>query len=79
MEQKLTDKYKKIFPVLNEKQRRFVAASDAEFMGRGGIVKVSKASGMSRSTIRIAMKELQSDSIAEEGPIRKAGGGRKTL
>lgn len=41
MELKLADKYKKIFPLLNEKQRRLVAASDAEFIGRGGIVKVS--------------------------------------
>ncbi len=67
MELKLADKYKKIFPLLNEKQRRLVAASDAEFIGRGGIVKVSQASGMSRSTISIGMKELQSGSIAEKG------------
>ena len=65
MELKLADKYKKIFPLLNEKQRRLVAASDAEFIGRGGIVKVSQASGMSRSTISIGMKELQSGSIAD--------------
>ena len=79
MELKLADKYKKIFPLLNEKQRRLVAASDAEFIGRGGIVKVSQASGMSRSTISIGMKELQSGSIAEKGRSRKTGGGRKTL
>jgi len=79
MESKLAVKYKKIFPLLNEKQRRLVAASDAEFIGRGGIVKVSQASGMSRSTINIGMKELQSGSIAEKERSRKAGGGRKTL
>ncbi len=80
MELKLADKYRKIFPLLNEKQRRLVAASsDAKFIGRGGIVKVSQASGMSRSTISIGMKELQSGSIADKGRSRKTGGGRKTL
>lgn len=79
MESKLAVKYKRIFPMLNEKQRRLVAASDAEFIGRGGIVKVSQASGMSRSTINIGMKELQSGSIAGKERSRKVGGGRKTL
>jgi len=76
---KLLVKYKKIFPILSERQRRIVAASDAEYMGRGGIVAVSRASGMSRSTIGIGMKELQSGTIVEKERIRKEGGGRKTL
>ncbi len=76
---KLSNKYKKIFPILSESQRRIVAASDAEFIGRGGIVAVSKASGMSRSTITIGMKELQSGSFVDSGRIRKIGGGRKSL
>jgi len=79
METKLSVKYAKIFPMLSERQRRMVAASDAEFIGRGGIVAVSKASGMSRSTITIGMKELQSGAIGESKRIRKEGGGRKTL
>lgn len=79
MEAKLKLKYKRIFPILSERQRRIVAASDAEFLGRGGIVAVSKASGMSRSTITIGMRELQSDVIVEKEVVRKEGGGRKTL
>jgi transposase len=79
METKLSVKYAKIFPMLSERQRRMVAASDAEFIGRGGIVAVSRASGMSRSTITIGMKELQSGIITESKRIRKEGGGRKTL
>lgn len=79
MENKLSNKYKKIFPILSESQRRIVAASDAEFLGRGGIVAVSKASGMSRSTITIGMKELQSGSFVDSGRSRKKGGGRKSL
>jgi hypothetical protein len=79
MENKLSTKYKKIFPILSESQRRIVAASDAEFIGRGGIVAVSKASGMSRSTITIGIKELQSGSFVDSGRSRKKGGGRKAL
>ena len=79
MEEKLASKYKKIFPMLTESQRRLVAASDAEYLGRGGIVAVSKASGMSRSTITIGIKELQSGTFPDIGRNRKTGGGRKTL
>lgn len=79
MEAKLAVKYKKIFPMLTERQRRMVAASDAEYLGHGGIVAVSKASGMSRSTITIGMRELESGTLVENERIRKEGGGRKTL
>ena len=79
MENKLAIKYEKIFPLLTESQRRLVAASDAEFLGHGGIVAVSKASGMSRSTITIGMKELQTGNFLNTGRDRRKGGGRKAL
>ena len=79
MENKLASKYEKIFPMLSEGQRRLVAAADAEYLGRGGIVAVSKASGMSRSTITIGIKELQSGNLVEVGRNRRSGGGRKRL
>ncbi len=73
-------KYKKILPHLNEKQTRIVLAADAESMGRGGLSKVSKLSGISRVTLNIGIKELASLSSKEIKPderIRKEGGGRK--
>lgn len=74
----LEDKYRSVFPYLNEKQRRLVAAGDALVLGRGGISKVSKTSGMSRPTIYQGIKDLlrveKSDDI-----IRTGGGGRKKL
>ena len=79
MENKLSIKYEKIFPILTESQRRLVAASDAEYLGYGGIVAVSKASGMSRSTITIGIKELQSGTFTDSNLIRRKGGGRKSL
>jgi hypothetical protein len=79
MEKKLAVKYEKIFPILTESQRRIIAAADAEFIGRGGTVIVSKASGMSRSTIAIGMQELKTGVVDFSTRIRKAGAGRKTL
>lgn len=73
-------KYKKILPFLNEKQTRIVLAAEAESMGRGGLSKVSKLSGISRVTLNMGIKELASLSTKELGSnerIRKEGGGRK--
>ena len=57
-EKNLQERYTRLFPYLNEKQRRLVAASDAMTFNRGGISKVSKASTMSRPTITRGIKEL---------------------
>jgi len=73
-------KYEKILPFLNEKQTRIVLAADAESMGRGGLSKVSKLSGISRVTLNIGIKELSSAPSSElrgKDRIRKEGGGRK--
>ena len=81
MNEKLTEKYRKLFPLLNESQRRYVAAADAEFIGHGGITAVSESSGMSRSTITIGMKELNEGNFIDQKKerSRKEGGGRKPL
>jgi len=73
-------KYKKILPYLNEKQTRIVLAADAESMGRGGLSRVSRLSGISRVTLNIGIKELTSKPTTELNTnerIRKEGGGRK--
>jgi|APCry1669188910_1035180.scaffolds.fasta_scaffold45654_1 Rhodopirellula transposase DDE domain len=73
-------KYKKILPYLNEKQTRIVLAAEAESMGRGGLSKVSKLTGISRITLNMGIKELALsatvDTLKNER-IRKSGGGRK--
>jgi len=74
-------KYKKIISLLNEKQRRMVLAADIETMGRGGLSKVSKLSGISRVTLSIGLKEIANISaqhvLSKTERIRKQGGGRK--
>src|SRR5664280_3664378 len=73
-------KYEKVLPLLNEKQKRMLLAAEAESMGRGGLLKVSKLSGVSRVTLNVGMQEITLPPIAANsslmGRIRKEGGGR---
>ena len=61
---------------LNERQRRLVAAADAQMLGRGGIVTMSRVTGLGRTTLHKGLKELKGDAVPPER-VRKAGGGRK--
>ena len=74
----LERKYAQLGPHLNERQRRLVAAADAQLLGRGGISRVSAASGLSRTTIHRGLRELQGDLIPDQR-VREAGGGRKQI
>ena len=72
----LTRKLAAVLPHLNEKQRRLMLAAEARALGRGGISRVALASGVSRPTIRKALRELAGPS-GPAGRIRRSGGGRK--
>lgn len=65
--------------LLNEKDRRLVLAAEAKSLGRGGLSKVSKLSGISRVTLNAGMKELEENLIYTpvKSKNRKEGGGRK--
>lgn len=77
-ERVLEVKYRSLFGHLNERQRRLVAAADAEQLGRGGVSRISRASGLSRPTIHKGLRELRQDPLAA-GRIRRPGGGRKCV
>ena len=77
-EEELKEKYKSLFPHLNERQRRIVAAADARESERGGITAVAVASGLSRPTIHKGIKELRQKPLPPER-IRQSGGGRKKV
>lgn len=66
-----------MFPILDERQRRLMAASEAREYGRGGISFVASVTGMSRQTITTGLQELGVDKV--KGRIRNKGGGRKKL
>lgn len=76
----ITKKLEILGPHLDERLRRIWAAAEALSLGRGGISAVSAATGISRTTIRTGITEIQSGEAAEvDGRVRKPGGGRKRL
>ena len=73
----------RVLSTLNEMQARLFLAQRALELGRGGISKVSRLTGMSRPAIYRGMAELRSNrewkSSPEPSRIRRAGGGRNAL
>ncbi len=75
----------KTLPLLDEDQRRKVAALEAEALGRNGVEEIHELTGMSKTTLYRGLKEtadLAADpkarpASAGERRIRKEGGGRK--
>jgi hypothetical protein len=74
----LRNKFSSIWPHLNERTRRMVAAGEALGLGYGGISRVSRACGLSRVTITKGIQELRAEPLAA-GRIRRPGAGRPKL
>ena len=70
-------KFESLACALDERSRRLWAATEAKAIGHGGIALVSRATGVSYSTIVRGLKELESGLLPEPGRIRRPGGGRK--
>jgi transposase len=67
-----------LLPHLNERQRRFLLAAEARELGHGGIRAVSRAAGVSETTVRKGIAELAEESTPfPAGRIRRPGGGRR--
>src|SRR6202050_1958479 len=73
--------FRKVLGTLNEAQRRRVVGREALRHGRGGIQRMVEASGLSKPTILRGIRELHGTRklIAEEGRVRKPGGGRNPV
>lgn len=67
-----------VTPHLDERQRRILAGAQARALGRGGIVAVAEATGMSRSTVQAAVAEIDAG-VEVSDRVRRAGGGRPKL
>src|SRR6266850_7365125 len=76
--QGLVAKLGRVWPHLNERGRRMVAATEAVELGYGGVSVVSRACGLSRVTITQGIRELD-EAPLPDGRVRRAGGGRKPL
>jgi transposase len=81
MLQTIRRKYASVQKVLHERGRRIWAAAEAQQLGWGGISLVEKAIGMSHTTIRRGLREIQSGKVNDLFPeqSRLQGGGRKKL
>ena len=72
-------RFELIGAMLDERQRRCLAAAEALVIGRGGVSAVARATGMARGTIQAGVVELSQPKKKRltPGRIRKPGGGRK--
>lgn len=83
-ESTIQQKYDRLKPYFNEASLRAWAASEALSLGHGGITSVSRATGLSRTTIHAGVAELRqphpsNSSESGQSRIRQPGGGRKAL
>ena len=65
----LRQKLSQIWPHLNERSRRLVAAAEAVQLGRGGVSLVSRASGLSRVTVTKGIRELGDETVPTTRPV----------
>jgi len=57
LEQSVSARFKSLEPIFDEKSRRLWAGAEALSAGRGGIISVHRATGISRSTIYQGIKD----------------------
>jgi hypothetical protein len=77
----ITLRYAALAPVLDERGRRRFAAAEARTAGRGGVLALTRITGLARSTIDRGLRELAGTAADEAASrrVRRAGGGRKKL
>ncbi len=75
-EEGLAEFFSTTFPLLNERQRRLMAAAMVGALGRGGQARVAEAAGVSRNTLIAGATELVSG-VGPSDRIRRPGAGRK--
>ena len=68
----LRKKFRQLWPHLDERSRRIVAASEAIHLGYGGVSLVSQACGLSRVTITQGLRDLEIPPLPA-GRIRRSG------
>ena len=78
----IREKFVALAPVMDERTRRLWAATEAKALGHSGQTLVARATGMSRSTLHLGLRELERDTAPALVPgqrVRRRGAGRKAL
>ena len=74
----LSLRFEVLMPHLNERQRRLLLATEARLLGHGGVRAVARVAGVSETTVRAGVFELeQGEEPFAEGRVRRGGAGRK--
>ena len=74
----LSVRFEVLMPHLNERQRRLLLATEARLLGHGGVRAVARVAGVSETTVRAGVFELEEGQEPfPEGRVRRGGGGRK--
>jgi hypothetical protein len=71
-------RFASLWPHLDERGRRLLAASEARQFGHGGVSAISRVCGLSRVTITKGLQELDAPPLGP-GRVRRAGAGRPAL
>ena len=74
----LREKVAALWPHLDERARRLLAAGEARALGRGGVTLMSQVCGLSRVTITKGLRELDEAPLAA-GRVRRPGAGRPRI
>src|SRR3954454_20866784 len=73
-------KFMALRPVMDERLSRLWAGAEADAIGDGGIATVERATGLSRTTIRMGCQELAGGvSTDDVVNVRRPGGGRPRI
>jgi len=75
----LRKKFTSVWPLLDERTRRLLAANEAVSLGYGGVSAVHQACGLSRQSIANGIREIEAGATAQVGRIRSSGAGRKSI
>jgi hypothetical protein len=79
-ENEIRRKFEALCEVMDERITRLWAAAEADVLGHGGIAIVERATGVSRTTIRVGLEELRGGAMPDDVVnVRRAGGGRLSI
>jgi transposase len=74
----LAARFEVLLPHLNERQQRLALAVEARLLGHGGVRAVAQVAGVSETTVRRGVFELEAgEAPFPPGRVRRPGGGRK--
>ena len=75
----LEQKLGAVWPMLDERTRRLLAANEALALGYGGVSCVHRACGLSRAAITSGIREIEEGVQLAPGRVRRSGAGRKRI